>query len=102
MDYLLLKKAYPERIVLVNFNHVISRTEDTAREICAALDVPFNESVLTPTSLGKPTKGNSSFLMGEEVQGTFYTLGRQREALPEEHWPHQYPAIWRIVEDVAL
>lgn len=102
VDYLLLKKAYPERFVLVNFNNAINQTEHTARRICAALGVPFSESMLTATSLGRPTKGNSSFPKGEDVRGTFYALETQHKVLAEERWPPQFPALWRMVDEVAV
>lgn len=102
VDYLLLKKAYPDRVALVNFNHAIERTESVGREICAFLGVPFNRSLLTPTTLGRATKGNSSFPMGEDVRGTFYASVTEREPLAGEYWPPQYPPLWNIVEKVAL
>ncbi len=102
VDYLLLKKTYTERVVLVNFDHVVNRPKETATRICESLGVPFDESLLTPTSLGNLTKGNSSFPKPEEVRGTFYTFDSEHRSLPKQYWPDQYPLIWNMVMEFAL
>ncbi len=100
-DYLLLKKWYPDYICLVNFNHVIKETEKTAREICRFLNIEYNDSCLSATTLGHPNKGNSSFPKVESERGTFYKKSVDK-VLPQEYWPDEYPKLWDMVLKYAI
>ncbi len=102
IDYLLLKKRYGERVILVNFDDIIKSPEQTAFNLCHALKIPFDPCLLIPTSLGNPTKGNSSFAQSEEVRGTFYKDSLKRNLLEPNNVPPQFSAIWKIVESVTL
>ncbi|MBF0186801.1 MAG: sulfotransferase domain-containing protein [Magnetococcales bacterium] len=101
VDYLIMKQRYPERFCLINFNHAISDTEETSREVCRFLGIPFNESCLTPTTLGVMTKGNSSFPKGEQARGTFYKSGMKRKLDPE-YWPADCAPLWDIMSRVTI
>jgi hypothetical protein len=101
IDYMLLKKQYPEAICLVNFTHLIENPEATAREVCRFLQLDFSDACLTPTSMGIPTKGNSSFPKPEEKRGTFYKESLTRK-LDSKYWPELYPGLWKMVERLAV
>lgn len=101
IDYLILKKRYPQNICLVNFNHVIDKTEPTSRKVCEFLGIDFSDTCLYSTTLGKMNKGNSSFPKGEEVRGQFYKSGIEKKLDPK-YWPKQYELIWERVQKVAI
>lgn len=101
VDYLLLQRTYPDRVRLINFVHVIRESAATAEQICDFLKIVCTESCFTPTAMGTPTKGNSSFPKGEERRGQFYSSGLDRN-LPQEFWPELYPALWRMVEAMSI
>ncbi|GEM_PF-2078187 len=101
VDYLLLKKEYPDWVCLVNFEHLIQDPESAAREICRFLEIDFNPSCLTPTSMGVPTKGNSSFPKSEDQRGKFYKESLERN-LPKAYWPELYPQLWNMVVRLSV
>lgn len=101
VDYLLLKKKYADRMCLVNFNHVLEQPEATAKEICRFLNVDFSTTCLIPTTLGKPTKGNSSFPKNEDMRGTFYKTGMEKKLHPR-YWSEKYVPLWDLVQKVSI
>ncbi len=101
VDYLILKRRYPEAVCLVNYESVVSETEAAASEICRFLGIRYDDTCLTPTLFGVPTKGNSSFPKSESHRGRFYADGT-RKRLPREWWPDLYPPIWDMVRALAI
>lgn len=101
VDYLLLKKEFPKFICLVNFNHLLEEPERACREICRFLEIDFDLSCTTPTVMGVPTKGNSSFPKDEQKRGTFYKDSLVKR-LPESYWPQLYPALWEMVLNLGI
>lgn len=101
VDYLVLKKEYPDMICLVNFQHLINDPEATAREICRFLRIDYSDTCLTPTTMGVPTKGNSSFPKTEAERGKFYKESLERN-LPKRYWPDLYRPLWKMVSELAV
>lgn len=101
VDYLLLKQSYPEMVCLVNFNHLIEDSVATANDVCRFLGVVMSDACLVPTTMGRPTKGNSSFPKEEQMRGVFYDTGMKRKLDPK-HWPELYLPLWEIVEQVSF
>lgn len=101
LDYLFLKREYPERFCLVNFNNMIEKTYVTAENICNFLGVAMSDTCLVPTTLGQPTKGNSSFPKKEQMRGKFYSSGMKRK-LHQDFWPDIYTVLWEKVAQVSL
>ena len=101
VDYAILKTRYPDRMCLVNFDHLVSETEVTVREICKFLDLEFDHACLTPTVLGTLTKGNSSHGRSETDRGTVYQ-NHAPVVLPERSIPKQYKPFWRSLQTICI
>ncbi len=101
VDYLLLMREFPDRLGIVSFVHLVEEPEASSREICRLLDIAYDDSCLTPTSLGRTTKGNSSFPKEEHDRGRLYKTPLER-SLPQAHWPELYPALWRMVSKLSI
>jgi hypothetical protein len=59
------RRRHPERIALVAFNDLLLDTRGVMGRLCAFLDIPFDEVVVTPTLNGSPSDDNSSFGGGD-------------------------------------
>lgn len=101
VDYLLLKRRYSTRFCLINYDHAVTDPEAIAREICRFAEIDFHTTCLTPTVMGVPTKGNSSFPKSDDYRGRYYVSG-MRKRLSREYWPEEYPALWNMVEHLAI
>ena len=55
------KTLFKNRIILINFNHLINKTEDTIKLICRKINIKYDDVLLTPTFNGKSLYSNSSF-----------------------------------------
>jgi protein-tyrosine sulfotransferase len=62
------KEVYPEDVKIVRFEDVVESTVSTMQEIAGFLGIKFNESMSTPTILGRAWGGNSS-AKGEVYSG---------------------------------
>ncbi len=92
IDYLLLKKKYPNKIIFVKFEDLLRRPGLTAKKLCKKLKIKFSKKLLIPTLLEKKVKGNSSFRKSDKYKGKFYQdpLDLQfkfpKEILPDEYY----------------
>jgi hypothetical protein len=48
------------RVLLLRFEDLVTRPEETLRPLCAFLDIPFLPALLQPSKLGNPWTGNSA------------------------------------------
>lgn len=101
VDYLLLKKHFPDRFCLVNFEHLVSETDLAASAICEFLGISDSPTCRIPTVLGVPTKGNSSFPKAEEHRGAIYSDGLKNR-LPREYWPDLVEPIWKMISTLSV
>lgn len=100
-DYVILKRLFPEKVCLVQFEHLIKNNEGTIREILRFLDVPFHENCLEPTVLGELTKGNSGEGKSEEYRGEIYSNGIKKR-LDEGYIPDVYDEFWDAVQALCI
>jgi hypothetical protein len=56
-----LARQYPSQIRLVSYGQILTKPQETLRELTEFAGIEFHESLLTPTFLGKPVRPNSSF-----------------------------------------
>ena len=90
IDYLILKKKYPNKIFLVQFEDLVNNPDEVAKKLCKILNIKFSKSMTTPTILGKKHLGNSSFKKKTKVKGKIYSTSINRKLsgvdLPEEYF----------------
>ena len=55
------KRAYPDRVHIIEFNRLLAETEDVMREVAAFLDIEFLPVLTEPTFNGMPIRADSSF-----------------------------------------
>ena len=56
-----LKKKYPNRVILINFEIFVKNTEREMKKICKKLNIKFSKSLLHPTFNEKKIYSDSSF-----------------------------------------
>ena len=95
IDYVYLKLVFGERVIMVNFDDIITDTENTAKYICNKLDIEYDVCMLTPSAFGNPTKGNSSVIKNNDQLGKFY---KRPETIDEKLIPDEYHDIWSEVK----
>ena len=98
IDYLLLKKKYPNKIIFVKFEDLLRRPELTGKKLCKKLKIKFSKKLLIPTLLEKKVKGNSSFKKSDKYKGKFYQDSLDSQfRFPKEMLPDEYYEIYAEV-----
>ena len=101
IDYLLLKKKYPKKIIFVKFEDLINKNEITAKKICKKLKINYSKKLNKATILGKTVKGNSSFAKTDQHKGKFYKDSIKKE-FPLKILPKEYFEILKTVHKQCL
>lgn len=101
IDYLLLKKKYPNKIIFVKFEDLITKNISTAKKICKKLKIKFSKKLNQATILSKPVKGNSSFAKTDKFRGKFYQ-DPLRKKFPKKLLPKEYFEILKQVHKQSL
>ena len=101
IDYLLLKKKYPKKIIFVKFEDLVSNNTITAKKICKKLKIKFSKKLSQATILNKPVKGNSSFAKTDNFKGRFYKDSIKKK-FPKEILPKEYFEILNKVHKQSL
>ncbi len=55
------RQLFGDRVILLNFEDLVGRTEETMRGLCRLLGFDFDPILLQPTFNGRPMHANSSF-----------------------------------------
>jgi len=55
------KEKFGERVCIIKFEDLVSRTEPVMRHLAYFLDIQFDEILVTPTFNGSPIRANTSF-----------------------------------------
>lgn len=80
---LLLAKKYPEKYILVNYENLILKTEETLQLLCQKINLPFDKILLNPTINNVDRLSNSSH--GEKTKGINQaSLEKWRNILAQE------------------
>ncbi len=100
IDYLILKKKYPNNIGIINYEEMINNTEMTMKKVCKFLNIKFSKKLLTPTVLGIPSLGNSSFKKNEKFRGKIY---KKKILFPKNiKLPKEYCEILSLIKKISL
>lgn len=95
VDYLFIKAAHPEKILLVPYQEIALETRKVAEQLCAFLEIPFHENMLEATVYGRPVRGNSSVSRGGENHGQFYVSDKRIDS----RWvPEACTPLWEAAE----
>jgi hypothetical protein len=54
-----IAQAFPDRILTVRYEDLVSNPQETMKSVAAFLGIPFDEVLLRPSFLGTPWEGNS-------------------------------------------
>ena len=101
IDYLILKKRYPNKIHLIQFEDMINNPKRVMKKICKVLNINFSSNLLKPTLLGKSHLGNSSFKKGKSQKGKIYKSVTNR-ILPNVELPNEYFEIVKLVKKNSI
>ena len=101
VDYLLLKKKYPNNIFFIKFEDIISTPEKISKKICKILGIPFEKKMLQATIMNKKVLGNSSFKKSGQDKGKFYKSSLQKK-LPEGILPNEYKEILHLINRYSI
>lgn len=81
-----LRDRVPDRVHLVRYEDLARDTDGTMRDVAAFLDLPFTDAMLTPTIVGRPWHGLSSYHRFDDVS----TKSLDRELAALEDWEVAY------------
>jgi hypothetical protein len=87
MEFLRMSEAYPEHILPVRYEDLVSSPHQCMREVSEFLGVLWHESLLSPSFLGSPWNGNSM------QERTFQGVNRSTKSKTHEFPPHH---LWQI------
>jgi hypothetical protein len=101
IDYLMIKKKYPNKIMFVKFEDLINNPKGTGKRICKKLGIKYSNKLKTATILGKSVKGNSSIPKSDNYKGAFYKDPLSRK-LPKKLLPNEYFDILKLVHKQCI
>jgi len=79
----LLQKQYPDSFLAIRFEDLLTDPKKTMLKVCKFLGIPFDETLITPTIMGEPYKGNSR--EGKVFKGiSTANLGKWKERIAAE------------------
>ncbi len=94
VDYLILKKLFPNQIALVKFEDLSKKNNIySLKKICRFLKIKFNKSLNLKTFNGFNVKPNSSF-QNKKI--------KRKNSFPKKNIPKDYKNIYRLVEKMSL
>ena len=102
IDYLLLKKKYPEKIDLVTFENLIQNTHRTINTICKKLKIDIEEISTKPTTLGVFNKGNSSFAKTNKYKGKVFSEPLKTKFDENVKLPNEYFEMLDKIKEVSI
>ncbi len=102
IDYLLLKKKYPEKIDLVTFENLIQNTHRTINSICKKLKIDIEEISTKPTTLGVFNKGNSSFAKTNKYKGKVFSEPLKTKFDENVKLPNEYFEMLDKIKEVSI
>jgi Sulfotransferase family len=99
------KKRARDRFLVLSFDDLLTRTEETMRRLASWLGIPFAPELLVPTFNGRPIRANTSFAdVATEVSAK--PLARAQEELDEDDIAfvtaaagQLYERLLKLVED---
>lgn len=94
IDYFWIKARYPDKIMLIPFEDISGETALVTRNIATFLGVEFHESMMTATTFGQASKGNSSKRRDDSFRGKFYASS---DTLPAELVPNSVHDLERAL-----
>lgn len=94
IDYLILKKKFPKKVTLIKYEDLVNNTEQTIKKLNKKLKINFEKIQLTPTTLKKPNKGNSSFPKEDKYFGKIYKNSMEEKFKNQVNLPKEYFEIY--------
>ena len=99
IDYLILKKKFPKKVTLIKYEDLVNNTEQTIKKLNKKLKINFEKIQLTPTTLKKPNKGNSSFPKEDKYFGKIYKNSMEEKFKNQVNLPKEYFEIYDNLQE---
>lgn len=92
IDYLILKKLYPKKILIVKFEDLSKKSNNLyLRKVCKFLNINFSKNLKKNTSHGKEIIPNTSY-------GSLYQKVIRKKLIEKKiQFPKEYKSIYKIV-----
>ena len=101
IDYLLLKKKYPNKIYLIKFEDLVNNPKLISKKICKILKIKYSHKMISPTVLGQKSYGNSSYKKSKDIEGKIYKSTINRN-LKDVLLPKEYFSILKHIDKMAV
>lgn len=101
IDYLLLKKKYPNKIHLIKFEDLVNNPRLVSKKVCKILKIKYSKKMLSPTVLGQKSFGNSSYKKSKDIKGKIYKSSINR-SLNNVVLPKEYFSILNQINKMAI
>ena len=103
IDYLLLKKQYPNKIIIVRFEDLIGSPLITYKKLCIKLKVNQSVKGLKTKILGKEVKGNSSTIeKNKRNKFGIYTPAGNKFDFDKSIMPREYKDIVKLIDKYSI
>jgi hypothetical protein len=99
IDFLILKKKYPNKVLIVRYEQLTKNTKLTMKKICSFLKIKFEDILLEPTVFNQKSLGNSSFKKSSNLKGKIYKTDNK---FPSNiGLPKEYKDIMRLINTLS-
>jgi len=99
IDFLILKKKYPDKVIIVKYDQLTKNTKFTMKKICSFLGIKFEKIVLEPTVFNQKSLGNSSFKKSKDLKGKIYKTDNKFPS--NVKIPDEYKDILKLVNQLS-
>jgi len=99
IDFLILKKKYPNNIFIVKYEDIVGETEKTMRRLSQKLGVKYEKILSKPTILKKKHLGNSSFKKSKKYLGKVFI---KKKVFNTSRLPNEYNDILNLIDKVKV
>jgi len=93
IDYLILKKMFPKKILLVKYEDLSNNNSKILKKICNFLDIKFDKSLNIKTFNNLNVKPNSSF-SNKKI--------KNKNKFPSDQLPTEYYEIYKYVNKMSI
>lgn len=99
IDFLILKKKYPNNIFIVKYEDMVGDTKNTMKRLSKQLGVKFEQILTSPTILKKKHLGNSSFKKPKKYLGKVFI---KKKVFNTSRLPTEYNDILNLINKVKV
>jgi len=100
IDYLILKKKYPNKVMIVRYEDLTSNPKKTMKKVSNFLGIKFEKIQIKSTLFNIKALGNSSVEKPKYLEGKIFN--KKQEKFPSNIFmPKEYKDIQKLIKKLA-